>query len=183
MGHFPSKAELESSYDQFSYDFVVDPEEMKSFLVKPPLLKGSTDDEMRRAWALVVMRGMAAVRLAQGFQFVLKSPGQKGHVEDDKTAAALRRSKSFVGEEQLTPAPVGAADVLRSTADPVYLSITKEIHMISFTGEAIQVRRYVRRMIPTREFEYQCLIWPKLGGEFFQPIPRALPDWSGSGLH
>ena len=177
--HFPSTAELESSYDVFSYDFVVDPEEMKSFLVKPPL-KGSAD-EMRRAWALVVMRGMAAVRLAQGFQFVLKSPVQKGHMEDDKTA--LRKSKSFVGEEKPTPAPVGAADVLRSTADPVYLSITKEIHRISFTGEAIQVRRYVRRMIPTREFEYQCLIWPKLGGKFFQPILRALPDWSGSGLH
>jgi hypothetical protein len=178
--HFPSTAELESSYDVFSYDFVVDPEEMKSFLVKPPSLKGSTD-EMRRAWALVVMRGMAAVRLAQGFQFVLKSPVQKGHMEDDKTA--LRRSKTFVGEEKLTPAPVGAADVLRSTAEPVYLSITKEIHRISFTGEAIQMRRYVRRMIPTREFEYQCLIWPKLGGKFFQPIPRALPDWSGSGIH
>lgn len=157
--HFPSTAELESSYDVFSYDFVVDPEETKSFLVKPPP-KGSAD-EMRRAWALVVMRGMTAVRLAQGFQFVLKSQDQKGHMEDDKTA--LRRSKSFVGEEKLTPAPVGAADVLRSTADPVYLSITKEIHRISFTGEAIQVRRYVRRMIPTREFEYQCLIWPKLG--------------------
>jgi len=161
--HFPSTAELESSYDVFSYDFVVDPEEMKSFLVKPPLLKGSTD-EMRRAWALVVMRGMAAVRLAQGFQFVLKSPVKKG-TEDDKTA--LRRSKAFVAEEKLTPAPVGAADVLRSTVDPVYLSITKEIHRISFTGEAIQVRRYVRRMIPTREFEYQCLIWPKLGGKLF----------------
>ena len=47
--------------------------------------------------------------------------------------------------------------------DPVYLSMSNEIHHIVYTGDSIQVRRYVRRMPKTQLFEYQCLIWPKLG--------------------
>ncbi|KAF9014224.1 hypothetical protein BDQ17DRAFT_1386700 [Cyathus striatus] len=138
--HFPSVAELESTYDVFSYDFVVDPSEMRSFLVKPPVVKG-TSDEVRRAWALVVMRGMAAVRLAQ----------------DSRGKPTYKRSKSFLGtEEDSLPKPIGASDVLKFT-------MTNQIHRISYTGDSIQVRRYVRRVSPTRPFEYQCLIWPKLG--------------------
>jgi hypothetical protein len=159
--YFPPTSELESSYDVFSYDFVVDPGEMRSFLVKPPTTKGNADD-MRRAWALVVMRGMAAVRLAQGFQFVLR-PHKATEVGERKN---YHRTKAFMAEEDLTPKPAGAAEVLRSTKDPVYLSMSNEIHCISYTGEAIQVRRYVRRMPQIHPFEYQCLIWPKLGGGY-----------------
>ncbi|KAF8136665.1 hypothetical protein EV363DRAFT_1545071 [Boletus edulis] len=154
--HFPSNAELESSYDVFSYDFVVDPTEMRSFLVEPPNVQGSVD-EVRRAWALVVMRGMVAVRLAQGFQFVLRSQNSS----DEKSI--LHRTKSFLGEDDTAPKQGGAAEVLSSTKDPVYLSMSNEIHLISYTGETIQVRRYVRRMPPTQPFDYECLIWPKLG--------------------
>ena len=157
--HFPSFTELESSYDVFLYEFIVDPAEMRSFLVKPPVVKGSAED-LRRAWALVVMRGMAAVRLAQGFQFILKP--QKVQGEEGKS----QRTKYFVANGALESWPTGAAEILSSTTDPVYLSMTNEIHRISYTGEAIQVKRYVRRMNPTRPFSYQCLIWPKLGGEF-----------------
>ena len=164
--HMPSSAELDSSFDVFSYEFVVDPSEMRSFLVKPPILQGTTED-LRRAWALVVMRGMAAVRLSQGFQFILKPSNDQ--VEADKST--VKRTKSLIGEEDLTLRP--AAEVLSSTTDPVYLSMTNEIHRIVYTGETIQVRRYVRRMKFTRTFAYQCLIWPKLGGSisilFFIP--------------
>ncbi|KAF5373881.1 hypothetical protein D9758_000636 [Tetrapyrgos nigripes] len=157
--YFPTTSELENSYDVFSYDFVVDPREMRSFLVKPPPPTGSAE-ERRRAWALVVMRGMAAVRLAQGFQFVV----QKENQEESKERSIVRRSQSFLTiDEDMSPRPKGAAEVLQSTHDPVYLSMSNEIHRISYTGEAIQVRRYVRRMPPIQPFEYQCLIWPKLG--------------------
>jgi len=131
---------------------------MRSFLVKPPPVRGNTD-EVRRDWALTVMRGMVAVRLAQGFQFVLQPP----KVSDVEDQSAMRRTKSFMGEDGASPKPVGAADVLRSTSLPVYLSMSNEIHRISYTGEAIRVRRYVRRMPPTQPFEYECLIWPKCG--------------------
>ena len=155
--HMPSNAELDSSFDVFSYEFIVDPSEMRSFLVKPPIPQGNAED-LRRAWALVVMRGMAAVRLSQGFQFILKPSNNQ--VEADKSTA--KRTKSLIGEEDLSPRPAG--EILRSTTDPVYLSMTNEIHRIVYTGETIQVRRYVRRMNLTRFFPYQCLIWPKLGG-------------------
>jgi DEP domain-containing protein 5 len=160
---FPSASELETFYDVFSYDFVVDPHEMCSFLVRPPTDIDNLDD-LRRAWARVVMRGMAAVRLAQGFQFVLRPPQKTGNEE---AKWGLRRTKSFLKDEDLTPKPIGAADVLHSTTETVYLSMTNEIHQISYTGEAIQVRRYVRRMSPLRSFEYRCLMWPKLGGKSF----------------
>ncbi|KAI6028590.1 hypothetical protein F5J12DRAFT_903538 [Pisolithus orientalis] len=149
--HFPSNAELESSYDVFSYDFVVDPTEMRSFMVKAPNVIG-TVDQIRRAWALVVMRGMVAVRLAQGFQFVIRP---RNATATDGNAKITRHSKSFLGEEDATPKPGGAAEVLLSTNDPVYLSMSNEIHRLSYTGEAIQVRRY--------PIDYECLIWPKLG--------------------
>ncbi|TFY75548.1 hypothetical protein EWM64_g8463, partial [Hericium alpestre] len=51
----------------------------------------------------------------------------------------------------------------QAQTDPVYLSMSNEIHRIAYTGEAIQVRRYVRRMPPSQPFNYKCLIWPKLG--------------------
>lgn len=156
--HFPTAAELESSYDVFSYDFVVDPREIRSFLVKPPRMIGDAD-ERRRVWALAVMRGMAAVRLAQGFQFVLRP--QKLSIVEDK--ALFRHAKTFLPDEELTPKPVGAAEVLQGTIDTVYLSMSNEIHRLSYTGEAIQVRRYVRHMPSVPAFRYQCLIWPKLG--------------------
>ncbi|KAJ7154183.1 hypothetical protein C8R46DRAFT_1297935 [Mycena filopes] len=162
VSHFPTKAELEASYDVFSYDFVLDPQEMHSFMVRvKPAVQGRGSEEamMRREWALAVMRGMAAVRLAQGFQFVLKDPRKvvKPPAEDHRASA--RRSKaSFVPEDDLdlSPKPNGAAEVLRSTADPVYLSMSNEIHRISYADEAIQ----------TRPFAYECLIWPKLGGGY-----------------
>jgi DEP domain-containing protein 5 len=159
---FPSTTELETSYDVFSYDFVVDPPETRSFLVRPPTVQSQNPDEVRRSWALVVMRGMIALRLAQGFQIVLR-PADSLDYDPEPDPRALRRSKSYVSDEDATPRPIGAAEALRAQADPVYLSMSNEIHRISYTGEAIQVRRYVRRMPPTPPLRYKCLIWPKLG--------------------
>jgi hypothetical protein len=163
VDYFPTNSELESSYDVSSWDIYVDPKEMYPCLVRPPPVKGSSD-EARKALALNVMRGMAAVRLAQGFQFVTKPVG-KDTQEEASQKIPLRRTTSFVSEEAVLPRAVGAADVLKTTDDPVFLSMTNEIHRISFNGEMIQVKRYVRRMGHNPPFKYQCLIWPKLGGE------------------
>ncbi|KAH9005027.1 hypothetical protein EDB86DRAFT_1705902 [Lactarius hatsudake] len=162
---FPSTSELETSYDVFSYDFVVEPPETRSFLVRPPALQSHNPDEVRRAWALVVMRGMIALRLAQGFQIVLR-PANSPAYDPEPDPRALRRSKSYVSDEDITPRPSGAAEALRAQADPVYLSMSNEIHRIAYTGEAIQVRRYVRRMPPTHPMRYKCLVWPKLGAGY-----------------
>lgn len=160
--HFPSTRELETSYDVFSYDFVCDPSEMQSFLVRVPPMQGKPD-EMRRAWALAMMRGMVAVRLAQGFQFVLRPSKGSAQEAHDLQQSTLRRTKSYAGDDSANSRPIGAAVVLRSAYDSVYLSMSNEIHHIMYTGDSIQVRRYVRRMPRTHPFEYQFLIWPKLG--------------------
>ena len=159
---FPSTSELETSYDVFSYDFVVDPPETRSFLVRPPTVRSQNPDEDRRLWAIVVMRGMIALRLAQGFQIVLRSANSPEY-DPNPDPRTLRRVKSYVSDEDATPRPIGAAAALHAQADPVYLSMSNEIHRIAYTGEAIQVRRYVRRMPPTPPLHYKCLIWPKLG--------------------
>ncbi|KAF9261252.1 hypothetical protein L218DRAFT_961730 [Marasmius fiardii PR-910] len=174
--YFPKPKEMEREYDVFSYDFVVDPAEMKkSFSLNPPVeVKGMTTDGIKKAWALVVMKQMAAVRLAQGFQFVIRPTRDTVNTESgpedpsvvEKNRSPFHRASSFMTAEDevtLTPLFKGAAEVLTSTGIPVYLSMSNEIHRISYTGETIQVRRYVRRMPPTQPFEYQCLIWPKLG--------------------
>jgi hypothetical protein len=160
--YFPSTVELESSYDMFSYDFVVDPRDMRSFMVRPNIPNKATTEEAREACALSIMRGMAAVRLAQGFQFVLAPEGAERDQEPEN-GRPINRTKSFVIEDDLLPRAQGSADILTSKLDPVYLSMSNEIHRISYTGEAIQVRRYVRRAAAPKPFEYQCLIWPKLG--------------------
>ncbi|KIY46963.1 hypothetical protein FISHEDRAFT_46255 [Fistulina hepatica ATCC 64428] len=169
--YFPSTTELERDFDVFSYDFVVDSSEMKSFLVKPPsvadiprdkMSRAMVDDEIRRRWALIVMRGMVAFRLAQGFQFVLAPvsfPDVKLQPSSFRTAAL----QTFISAEDLAPRATGGADILATTIDPVYLSTSNEIHCITYTGDTIQVRRWVRQVNLSRPFEYQCLIWPKLG--------------------
>ena len=159
--HFPTRSELETSYDIFSYDFVVD---MRSFLVKPPVIpKGASRDETRRAMAASIMREMVALRLAQGFQFILKSSTPNAARSRPPPARFPRRPSVFVPDEELNPQAIGAADVLSNSNDRVYLSMSNEIHQISYTGEAVRVKRYVRRMAASPPIEYQCLIWPKLG--------------------
>ncbi|EJD02181.1 uncharacterized protein FOMMEDRAFT_20964 [Fomitiporia mediterranea MF3/22] len=156
--YFPSKSELETSYDVFSYDFVIDPPEMKSFLVKRPTIGRESVDEARRAYALVVMRGMAALRLVQGFQFIVRPK-----VSDKESKKREHDMRYFSLDDDRTPKPAGASQIFQEGIDPVFLSMSNEIHRISYNGEAIQVRRYVRRMPLSRSFDYKCLVWPKDG--------------------
>ena len=109
------------------------------------------------------MREMVALRLAQGFQFILKSTTPNTSKSGPPPLRYSRRPSAFIPDEELSPQAVGAADVLNNPNEPVYLSMSNEIHKISYTGEAIRVRRYVRRMAANPPIEYQCLIWPKFG--------------------
>jgi DEP domain-containing protein 5 len=177
--HFPRLAELEERWIVSPYDFVIDPPEMRSFLVRPPTVPAasvSNPEVVRRAWALAVMRAMVALRLAQGFQFVLapsapssmQSPVQQG---GESGVASLRRTSSHATAHLSSgsaasdgPKARGAAEVLRTSTEPVYLSMSNEIHRIAYSGDSIQVRRYEKReRRVVKEYEYQCLIWPKLG--------------------
>ena len=123
----PSAYELETSFDVSPYEFAVDPPEMRVFLVRPPAVGvgvggGSSNTEaVRRAWALVVMRGMVAVRLAQGFQFVLR-PSVSGGAQNQSEVGGPRRV-SYIPEGDAAGLPAGAAEVLKSAGQPLWLKI------------------------------------------------------------
>lgn len=156
--YFPTKSELETSYDVFSYEFVIDSTEMKSFLIRNPTGERESVEEARKSWALVVMRGMASLRLVQGFQFIVQPKLSEQEARNNDSEI-----KYFSVDEDRTPRPAGASEIFHSNIEPVFLSTSNEIHRISYNGEAIQVRRYVRRMPTSRPIEYKCLVWPKDG--------------------
>lgn len=164
--YFPRPSELEDAYIVSPYDFVVDPPEMRSFLIRPPVVNSNNPEIVRRAWAQAVMRAMVALRLAQGFQFVLRpSASPASSRELDSAVGPLRRTTSAytTADEDGAPRIEGAAEVLRNANEPIYLSMSNEIHRIAYSGDSIQVRRYVKRVPRTMPYDYQCLIWPKLG--------------------
>lgn len=163
--HFPTQKELDTAFEYFWYDIVVDPPSMSgSFCIKVPgdwtLL---SPQEAKDSFALAVMRSQAAIRLAQGFQFVLSfRQSTLARLNEDRHLS--RRSRSLMVDEETASVPSGSTEILRSPFVPVFLSMTNEYHRLSYNGEIIKVELYVRRGITvTRPFDYQCLVWPKLG--------------------
>lgn len=160
--YFPRPSELEHQYIVSPYDFVVDPPEMRSFFIRPPVVNSNNPEVIRKAWAQAVMRAMVALRLVQGFQFVLAPSALSKDAET--TVATLRRTaSSYTAQEEEVPKLQGAFEALKNANEPVYLSMSNEIHRIAYSGDSIQVRRYVKRVPRLMPYDYQCLIWPKLG--------------------
>ena len=149
-GYFPTKEELEKAYRMHFYEVTLGTEMTESFLVKRPEYKGPIPEEL---WGLAIMRVMVALRLAQGFQFVLLSEEQA-------------RQVSGYGK---LPVPRGPSEILNDVEAPVYLSMSDQIHRLQYdpTGPSIRVERFVRRAatVPPA-IPYQCLIWPKRGGGY-----------------
>jgi SEA/GATOR complex protein SEA1/DEPDC5 len=164
--HFPTQQELDTAFEYFSYDFVVDPPSMSSsFCIKVPGdWRNLPSQEAKDIFALAVMRGQTALRLAQGFQFILRPRGGAiPRSQEDRNFS--RRSRSFAADEEIVPKPIGASEVLQTPFLPVYLSMTNEIHRLSYNGEVIKVELYVRRIgsAAAKHFDYECLVWPKRG--------------------
>jgi DEP domain-containing protein 5 len=148
--YFPTKEELEKAYRMHFYEVTLGTEMTESFLVKRPVCKGPIPEEM---WGLAILRVMVALRLAQGFQFVLLSEEQA-------------RQVSGYGK---LPVPRGPSEILNDVEAPIYLSMSDQIHRLQYdpTGPSIRVERFVRRAstVPP-PIPYQCLIWPKRGGGY-----------------
>lgn len=149
-GYFPTKEELEKAYRMHFYEVTLGTEMTESFLVKRPVINGPIPEEL---WGLAIMKVMVALRLAQGFQFVLLSDEQA-------------RQVSGYGK---LPVPRGPSEILNDVEAPVYLSMSDQIHRLQYdpTGPSIRVERFVRRAatVPPA-IPYQCLIWPKRGGGY-----------------
>lgn len=183
--YFPRPSELEHAYIVSPYDFVVDPPEMRSFLVRPPQVGANVNsnnpEHVRRVWALAVMRAMVALRLAQGFQFILR-PSASARESENSVQPLRRTASTYADTDADGPKPDGASEVLKTVNDPVYLSMSNEIHRIAYVGDSIQVRRYVKKVPRTKPYEYQCLIWPKLGVGYTELrtsfVPHGLENYS-----
>ncbi|KAG8906511.1 vacuolar membrane-associated protein iml1 [Tulasnella sp. 403] len=169
--YYPSKTELEKAYQVYSYDVLVTPDVHASFMLKRT---GKTIEEDE--WPLLVMRHMAALRLALGFQFVVapSSPptsatGFWGGNTDTLGAGrfAISGSGSTAVHRHSAPThPVGASEFFKTINDYAYLSMSNQIHRISFNPveQVIQVSRYVRRTTHSLDpVHYSCLVWPRLG--------------------
>ena len=163
--HFPSPSELESAYIVRNYSIVADQTD-STLIVKPNLTTWRrNNDEAKREIALAIMRAMTAVRLGQGYQFVVRpSPVETGK-GDEEVVSGTRRLKLFADDDGSIP-PSGAAEAVVNPSDPIYLTMSGEVQKIAFNGDVITVTRCERKWTtrPPKSYEYQCLIWPKLGG-------------------
>lgn len=161
--HLPTEEELAKEFRVHSYETTIGAEMNESFLVKqPPIMRGQAPEE---AWAMAIMRVMVALRLAQGFQFVLQKSRIIHEPLQDMSLSSTVTAKPSAG---LLRKPRGPAEILREADIPVYLSLSDQIHKIQYdpTGPSIRVERFVRRMPASVPIPYKCLIWPKLGGGY-----------------
>jgi hypothetical protein len=161
--HLPTEEELAKEFRVHSYETTIGSEMNESFLVKQPaVVRGQPPEE---AWAMAIMRVMVALRLAQGFQFVLQKSRIVLEPLQEMSLSSVVTVKPLA---VLLRKPRGPAEILREADIPVYLSLSDQIHKIQYdpTGPSIRVERFVRRMPASVPIPYKCLIWPKLGGGY-----------------
>lgn len=161
--HLPTEEELAKGFRVHSYETTIGSEMNESFLVKRPVVaRGQAPEE---AWGMAIMRVMVALRLAQGFQFVLQNLRIVHQPLQDMSLSSTVTAKPLV---VLSRKPRGPAEILREADIPVYLSLSDQIHKIQYdpTGPSIRVERFVRRMPASVPIPYKCLIWPKKGGGY-----------------
>ena len=161
--HLPTEEELANEFRVHSYETTIGSEMNESFLVKRPVIvRGQPPED---AWGMAIMRVMVALRLAQGFQFVLqKSKIVHEPLQDMALSSTVTPKPLAVPSRK----PTGPAEILREADMPVYLSLSDQIHKIQYdpTAPSIRVERFVRRMPASVPIPYKCLIWPKLGGGY-----------------
>lgn len=161
--HLPTEEELAKEFRVHSYETTIGSEMNESFLVKRPVIApGQAPEE---AWGMAIMRVMVALRLAQGFQFVLQKSRIVYEPLQDMSLSSTVTAKPSAG---ILRKPRGPSEILREADMPVYLSLSDQIHKIQYdpTAPSIRVERFVRRMPASVPIPYKCLIWPKLGGGY-----------------
>lgn len=117
------------------YDYVV---MLNSEDIRSSFLLGADDENMDQdEEALLVMRGMAALRLNQGFQFVVATPGlaQGGPPQTSVGRQPKSSGKGLLmaaGSALTRSHPTGISEVLKSARDVVCLSMSDQIQQISY---------------------------------------------------
>ncbi|QRW01824.1 vacuolar membrane-associated protein IML1 [Ceratobasidium sp. AG-Ba] len=168
VNYIPPQREVNTTWRDYDYIVMLNSEDVRS-----SFLLGADEQMDQNEQALLVMRGMASLRLTQGFQFVVSSDKDKSNSSTTGQNQNARRSKLngknfsvLAGSALIRSHPIGISEVLKSANDVVCLSMSDQIQQISYdpdVGEVL-VRRWIRRSShPTDPFRYECLVWPKLG--------------------
>ncbi|KAG9101602.1 vacuolar membrane-associated protein iml1 [Ceratobasidium sp. UAMH 11750] len=165
VSYLPPQREVNTTWRDYDYIVMLNSEDVRS-----SFLLGADENMDQNEQALLVMRGMASLRLTQGFQFVVssnKNASTAGQGQNNRQSKSSGKGFPVVAGSALNRShPVGISEVLKSARDVVCLSMCDQIQQISYdplVGEVL-VRRWIRRSShPTDPFRYECLVWPKLG--------------------
>ncbi|PWZ00659.1 hypothetical protein BCV70DRAFT_174985, partial [Testicularia cyperi] len=144
--YLPTESDLASMWSEHPHTTSISVE-TASFLLK----KSSSTHP-----ALAVLREMAYHRLAQGYQFIVPASKQTRTASSRKLVDPKHFSLRWPSE-LLQPGNL-------STGNPIFLSMTNQIHRISYdrSTSAINVKRYVRNAeYSTDATDYACCIWPR----------------------
>ncbi|KAG8733121.1 vacuolar membrane-associated protein iml1 [Ceratobasidium sp. 428] len=166
VSYIPPQREVNTTWRDYDYIVMLNSED-----VRTSFLLGADENMDQNEQALLVMRGMASLRLTQGFQFVVSSDKQASStiIQGQNSKQNKSSGKQFLigaGSALNRSHPVGISEVLKSAKDVVCLSMSDQIQQISYdpSGGEVLVRRWIRRSShPTDPFRYECLVWPKLG--------------------
>jgi hypothetical protein len=132
VDYLPPQREVNATWRDYDYIVMLNPEDIRS-----SFLLGADDENMDQDdQALLVMRGMAALRLQQGFQFVVSKPKSEVNTDEKPHARPPKTSgKGFpvvAGLALDRPYPVGVSEVLKSAKDVVCLSMSDQIQQLSY---------------------------------------------------
>ncbi|CCO26462.1 Vacuolar membrane-associated protein IML1 [Rhizoctonia solani AG-1 IB] len=142
VDYLPPQREVNATWRDYDYIVMLNPEDIRS-----SFLLGADDENMDQDdQALLVMRGMAALRLQQGFQFVVSKPKSEVNTDEKPHARPPKTSgKGFpvvAGLALDRPYPVGVSEVLKSAKDvPEQFSSVdgSDVHLIPRTHSNINV--------------------------------------------
>jgi hypothetical protein len=130
VSYIPPQREVNMTWRDYDYIVMLNSEDIRS-----SFLLGADDENMDQdELALLVMRGMAALRLTQGFQFVV-STSKNGPIPNQNSRQIKPSGKGFplVAGSALTKShPIGISEVLKSARDVVCLSMSDQIQQISY---------------------------------------------------
>ncbi|KAJ1308651.1 hypothetical protein OPQ81_004345 [Rhizoctonia solani] len=151
VDYLPPQREVNATWRDYDYIVMLNSEDIRS-----SFLLGADDENMDQD--------------EQALLFVVAKPKSEASGDERQHARQPKTSgKGFPVVAELAldrPYPVGISEVLKSVRDAVCLSMSDQIQQLSYdpiTG-AVLVRRWIRRSShPTDPFQYQCLVWPKLG--------------------
>ncbi|KDN50969.1 hypothetical protein RSAG8_00598, partial [Rhizoctonia solani AG-8 WAC10335] len=144
VDYIPPQREVNATWRDYDYIVMLNSEDIRS-----SFLLGAEDENMDQdEQALLVMRGMAELRLTQGFQFVVakpkreRSPDERPHARQPK--APGKGFPVVAGLALDRPHPVGISEVLKNARDAPEQSSSVDGSVAGYERDLSDALRYWR---------------------------------------